>query len=66
MSAHKDQTIENLVAAVGAADHEVDALASWTGERCFAQDGTPVVLWTYAEMFELAQTWLTCKAGELE
>lgn len=66
MSAVKDQTIKNLMSAVGAEDHEMSAVAAWTGETCWDEAGNPIVLWTYGEMFELAQTWLVCRAGESE
>jgi len=56
--ARKNQTIKNLMSAIGAEDHELSAVAAWTGEQCFDEAGQPIVLWTYAEMLQLAQAYL--------
>lgn len=58
MTAEKNQTIENLMAAIGAVPEHGIAVAAWTGERCWTTDGEPIVLWTYAEIVELATMYL--------
>jgi len=63
--ARKNQTIKNLMSAIGAEDHELSAVAAWTGEQCFDGAGQPIMLWTYGEMFELAQIYLS-KYGDSE
>jgi hypothetical protein len=63
MTEMKNQTINNLMSAIGAEPSEMSAVAAWTGERCWDESGTALQLWTYGEMLELAQIYLENKIG---
>ena len=54
----KTQTIENLMSALDLPAHEMSAVASWTGERCWTIGGEPIKLWTYGEMLALSVMYL--------